>query len=101
MLFRSYREVVAMFCRELPRQLDAIRASIDAGDTERLERTAHSLKGACAVVGAAPSARLAKTLEELGERATLDGAPAAFAALQQELGAAAAMLGSREAPEAR
>ncbi|WP_181234017.1 response regulator [Enhygromyxa salina] len=36
----------------------AIRAAVEAGDTEALERTAHKLKGSCGTIGAKPLYRL-------------------------------------------
>lgn len=89
---KLFREIAATFCRELPRQTAAIRVAIEEGDPPALESAAHSLKGACAVLGAKPSAALAKALEEIGAAGSCGGAGPVFSLLQRELAAAAALL---------
>jgi len=92
-----FREIAATFCENLPRQRAAVATAVDAGDAEKLERAAHSLKGACYVVGAGESARLAESLEDLGESGSVAGAREIFAALAKELEAASAALGGSHA----
>jgi CheY-like chemotaxis protein len=91
---KLFAEISATFCREMPKQLAAVRAAIESGDANAVERTSHSLKGACAVMGAKTAAALAKDLEELGARGIVDGATATFDRMQQELASVAALLGT-------
>jgi len=53
------REIVRLFLDECPRLIAHIQEAIDAGDTRRLEREAHSLKGSVANFGAEPVVRAA------------------------------------------
>jgi two-component system, sensor histidine kinase and response regulator len=67
-------EVIDLFLEEAPRQLDALREAVAAGDAERARLAAHSLKGAAGNVGAKPMARSADRLEKLARAQSLEGA---------------------------
>ncbi|SIO65073.1 Signal transduction histidine kinase [Singulisphaera sp. GP187] len=59
-------KLVAVFQGEVSRSLAEIRAAIDLGDATRIERAAHSLKGAIGVFSKAAAYHVAETLESMG-----------------------------------
>jgi HPt (histidine-containing phosphotransfer) domain-containing protein len=80
------REIAVLFLSELPTTLEEIRAAIQAGDAESLERSAHGLKGAVANFGARAAVDAAFRLETIGRSRNLADASAAFVALEETLG---------------
>jgi HPt (histidine-containing phosphotransfer) domain-containing protein len=79
------KEVIGVLLDTCPGMMQEIRQTINAGDAPGLRRAAHTLKGAVAVLAAAPAAAAALTLENLGREAALDRAPAALAVLEREV----------------
>ncbi len=79
------REVAGIFLLDCPRAMGEIRDAISQGDAKRLEREAHSLKGAAASFGADPVVGVALALEMIGRRGQLAEAPAKFAELEEGL----------------
>jgi CheY-like chemotaxis protein len=69
-----FRELRAAFLEEYPALLSQIQAAIVQGDARRLERAAHTLKGAAGAVAGAAVAGAAQRLEALGRRGDLAGA---------------------------
>ena len=65
----AVREIVAEYLDDVPRQLEQLRAALEAGDDDAVRRQAHTLKGASANVGAAALRTAAWALE----RAAADG----------------------------
>ena len=83
------RTVAAGFLEDMPRQVEALRGFLEAGDAEGAERQAHTIKGAAANVGgeamsaaAGAMERLAKAGDFAGLRERMDGLAAAFGALR-------------------
>jgi signal transduction histidine kinase/CheY-like chemotaxis protein len=87
------RDVVALFMEDLPHQLDAIRAAVSARAPDRIERTAHELKGAASNLGAAALVEAARSLEVLGRHGAVDAADAGFDRLTNEARVFVAALG--------
>lgn len=79
------KEVIGVLLDTCPGMMQEIRQAIGAGDAPGLRRAAHTLKGAVAVLAAAPAAAAALTLENLGREAALDRAPAALVVLEREV----------------
>jgi two-component system sensor histidine kinase/response regulator len=79
------REILDLFLEETPMLLGQIRAALAAGDTEVLERSAHSLKGSVGTFGAKPAARAAQELENRAKAHDFAAAPAALEALENEV----------------
>ncbi|MFA6110531.1 MAG: Hpt domain-containing protein [Candidatus Latescibacterota bacterium] len=79
------KEVIGVLLDTCPGMTQEIRQAIEAGDAPGLRRAAHTLKGAVAVLAAAPAAAAALTLENLGRETALDRAPAALAVLEREV----------------
>jgi signal transduction histidine kinase/FixJ family two-component response regulator/HPt (histidine-containing phosphotransfer) domain-containing protein len=76
--------VVALYLRETPGQVEALRRAAERGEAATLAEVAHQLKGSSAQVGAGALAALAAMLQEQGETEALDGTAAVIAALEQE-----------------
>ncbi|MBI5832759.1 MAG: PAS domain S-box protein [Armatimonadetes bacterium] len=77
--------MVALFERELPAQLEFLSAAVAAGDAAEVTRSAHGLKGTCATVGGKRAAALARDLEFAGREARLAGTAAMLDRLRAEL----------------
>jgi len=78
------QELVGLFKRETPSQIEAIRAAITAGDAERLRKAAHSLKGSSANLGVRLVSALGAELEKKGRSGAVEGAGALLAQLERE-----------------
>ena len=78
-------EVLAIFREETPRTLGEIAAALDAGDCDRVFRTAHSLKGAAGNISAAPVQAAARTVELAGRNGDLFAARNGFPALSDSV----------------
>ena len=76
--------VISVFLQDTPHQLASLREAIEAGDTETIRKTAHSLKSSSANVGADALARLCKELEQLGRSGQTDGTASLHTALERE-----------------
>ncbi len=80
-------EIARLFLDECPRLMGHIQEAIDAADTRRLEREAHSLKGSVANFGAEPAVAAALELEMIGRSGNLGGAREGFRRLSQSIDA--------------
>jgi HPt (histidine-containing phosphotransfer) domain-containing protein len=69
-----------------------MREAITAGDANRIQRTAHNLKGEIGLFGATIAYNLAAALETLGREAQLDKAPHVLQKLGRELERVASFL---------
>ena len=78
-------ELVSVFRREYPQNLEAIRAAIGTQDAGELERAAHTLKGALGNLSAIRAATLAADLERMGRSLNLSNAQATLDRLAGEL----------------
>jgi signal transduction histidine kinase/CheY-like chemotaxis protein/HPt (histidine-containing phosphotransfer) domain-containing protein len=85
-------EVVALYLRETPGQLEVLRRAAERGEAATLAEVAHSLKGSSAQLGATNVAVLAATLQVMGETGPAAGVVAGVDALEQEFGRVRAML---------
>ena len=74
------REVVSGFLGDIPKQIESLKSYFQAGDVQGVERQAHTIKGAAAVVsgdvlrnlalkleGASKAGNLATVAESIGE----------------------------------
>jgi signal transduction histidine kinase/ligand-binding sensor domain-containing protein/CheY-like chemotaxis protein/HPt (histidine-containing phosphotransfer) domain-containing protein len=77
-------ELIALFLSDIPKRIEAVRKAISDGDATALIRTAHSLAGGAASVGARTMSELAGELEKLGRRGELGEAPGILAKLEAE-----------------
>ncbi len=88
------RRLAPVFLDESGRQLADLAAAVSGGDAPRLQRAAHSLKGAVGLFGAPAAAAAAQRLEALGQAGDLSGAPEAVAELEAALTPLRAALGA-------
>ena len=88
-------KVIGAYLVDTPPRIVQLRAAVDAGDAEALRKAAHALKSSSANVGAERLASLFKELEALGRSATVDGAGALVASLDEELPRVLAALGEQ------
>jgi PAS domain S-box-containing protein len=79
------RELVHIFLADWPRLLADLRGGAEHGDARRLKLAAHSLKGSLTHFAAGPAVRAAQHVETLAGNGDLRDAPAAVAALEQEM----------------
>ena len=86
------RETILLFRETVAEQLSEIDDALDEGDSRRVERIAHTIKGAAQIFAAQPTIDAAASLESLGRRGRLDVGKNAFALLRTELGRLSAAL---------
>jgi HPt (histidine-containing phosphotransfer) domain-containing protein len=79
------REIAGLFLSEYPELVQEIRAALDRGNAEALERSAHSLKGAVANFEARTTVSAAFRLEAMGRSKNLADAPQALSELEAVL----------------
>jgi HPt (histidine-containing phosphotransfer) domain-containing protein len=88
------REVIGLFLEDTPKQVSELRKALNAQDAALLERTAHTIKGSCVILGAHDAQKAAHTLEMLGRAKNFAEAEAASARLSGELQRLSADLGN-------
>ena len=66
-------EMLDTFFEDSPRQLEAARAGLAAGDADVVRRAAHSLKSNCANFGALALSGQCRELETLAKSGSLEG----------------------------
>ncbi|MFO7831807.1 MAG: Hpt domain-containing protein [Desulfuromonadaceae bacterium] len=64
--------VLHAFMEDLPRQIEHLKEVCAQSDTDAIERQAHSIKGACANVGALYTRDLARNIEKAARSASPD-----------------------------
>jgi two-component system sensor histidine kinase/response regulator len=79
------QEATEIFCQNYPRQLAQLRAAVDGGDYETIERCAHTIKGSVATLGGVAAAHTALRLEKMGYSRNLQNALEACAALESDI----------------
>lgn len=90
----ALRETIALFVSGAEKNLAALRQELD--DAKALSRTAHSLRGSCAVIGARRMAKLAAQLEELARAGGLEGVAELLERIESEYRATRAALEAEE-----
>jgi two-component system, sensor histidine kinase and response regulator len=81
----TLRELTGLLLEQMPRLMGEICAAVEAGRPEQLRLAAHTLKGSALVFAADETVAVAQRLEAMADAGALDDAPAAVAALQQEV----------------
>jgi HPt (histidine-containing phosphotransfer) domain-containing protein len=77
-------ELIAVFLDDALKLLADLREAVDQGDSEGLERAAHTLKSSSASLGAMTLSALCKELEAMGRAGTLEGTAAKVAQVEVE-----------------
>ncbi|GGG67464.1 response regulator [Edaphobacter dinghuensis] len=78
-------ELLELFRRDYPAQLQALHAAARNGDAATLQRVGHALKGALGNLSAPVSSRLAGELETMGRSGNIEAAASTVEALEQEM----------------
>jgi CheY-like chemotaxis protein len=78
-------DLIAMFLEDYPKSVEELQEAITAGDAQRTERLAHSLKGAVSSFGAHGAYNLAHDLECRGHQGELGNASSILRQLVHEL----------------
>jgi len=84
MLGEDAPALIEIFMEDATRLLGEMRAAVEQGEAEKLERAAHALKGSSATLGAEPLSALCQELEAMGRAGALDGAAARLAQAEAE-----------------
>jgi HPt (histidine-containing phosphotransfer) domain-containing protein len=79
-------EIVGLFLGEYPGLLEQIQSAVSLGDAQALHRSAHTLKGSLAALGAEAAQQQAHELEISGRLGQLNGAPSMLTDLENLLG---------------
>jgi len=66
------KNVISVFLEDIPRQIEALRVYLEAGDAAGAERTAHTIKGAATNMGGETLRSLAFEMEKAGKAGDLD-----------------------------
>jgi len=77
-------ELTELFLDDTDNRLVALRAAIETGDAESVERTAHSLKGSSGNMGALKMSEICKELENAGTSEDLSGSSEMLEQLVEE-----------------
>jgi histidine phosphotransfer protein HptB len=77
--------MVSVFVADVPTRLAAIRTALEAADAHGVERAAHSLKGALAMMAADAAAAAALRLEQAGRAGVLVDADALLTGLEAQV----------------
>jgi PAS domain S-box-containing protein len=83
---RLFSRLVSLYVRGAEERASSLEDALGKGDLSTVRRAAHSLKGSSANIGANKMRELAETLEQLGYKGDLGGAPALFEELRRALG---------------
>jgi two-component system sensor histidine kinase/response regulator len=79
------REILEVFLEEYPNMLAEVHHSIQAADTQRLRRAAHTLKGSCGYFAAHNAQSIAEELEHHAASGDFQKARESLDAMQNEL----------------
>ena len=78
-------ELLGIFLDECQKMLAGVQSAVDAGDANRIERSAHSLKGALLNISADAAADRALQLEQVGRAGEFELASSLLEDLQEEI----------------
>jgi len=78
------QDLVAIFKKEFPSSLEALRQAVDSGDGKRVATAAHTLKGMLSNLAAVKSAGAAARLEQMGRSGNMAGIGAALALFEED-----------------
>jgi two-component system, sensor histidine kinase and response regulator len=86
------QEVIQIFLEESPKQLADLRQAVTEGNSDLLERVAHSLKGELGYLGVVDACQKARDLEQMGRNRNLTQAAETFAGFETEVSTVAAQM---------
>ena len=77
-------QIYTSFLKEGAERISVLRSSVEVSDAELLRRTAHTLRGASANVGAIHMSDIARQLEVLGKNSSMIGAAPLIEQIESE-----------------
>jgi two-component system sensor histidine kinase/response regulator len=77
------RDLLLIFKEEFPRYVQALRDAVNSMDGEKVESTAHALKGMLSNLAANPAAAAAARLEQFGRNREVSKFQEAFASFEE------------------
>jgi HPt (histidine-containing phosphotransfer) domain-containing protein len=77
-------ELIDAYFSDTASMIEELKTTLQAGDSQRFGRAAHSIKGNSATFGAASLASIARELEMMGKSGSLEGAEKGLQALEVE-----------------
>jgi two-component system, sensor histidine kinase and response regulator len=80
-----FQEMAELLRADAPALLQAVQSAHQQGDSPRLERASHTLKGLAANFGAARTVMAAAEVERLAKQRQSPGLPAAISELEEAL----------------
>jgi HPt (histidine-containing phosphotransfer) domain-containing protein len=78
-------ELVALFVEAWPQRLSDLRAAVERGDSDALERAAHAAKGSVGTFATRGAFESARRLEEMGRAGDMTGAGTELLHLEQQV----------------
>jgi two-component system, sensor histidine kinase and response regulator len=76
--------IVDLFIDDVPLRLDELRQAVERGEAQKVEETAHMLKGGSGYMGAVQMAEICARIQELGASGELSAAPELLDDLEAE-----------------
>jgi signal transduction histidine kinase/DNA-binding response OmpR family regulator len=76
--------IVGLFIDDVPLRLDELRKAVERGEAQKVEETAHMLKGGSGYMGAVQMAEICAGIQELGASGELSHAPELLDELEAE-----------------
>jgi signal transduction histidine kinase/DNA-binding response OmpR family regulator len=76
--------IVGLFIDDVPLRLEELRQAVESGEAQRVEETAHMLKGGSGYMGATHMAEICATIQDLGVSGELSSAPELLDNLEAE-----------------
>ena len=76
--------IVGLFIDDVPLRLDELRQAVERGEAQKVEETAHMLKGGSGYMGAVQMAEICAGIQELGASGELSHAPELLDELEAE-----------------
>jgi two-component system, sensor histidine kinase and response regulator len=80
-----FGELVDIFLSTTPETITSILTSLDKGDIEQIQKSAHSLVGSCGNLGIIRMSNLARKIEQISKAGAIEGVDALLEELQAEL----------------
>lgn len=79
-----FLEIVQIFLEDTPQRIEVLSGAVVAGDAEKIQKTAHALKGASANLAAGPLRQACQALEKTGRDGQTALAREGFRRVQHE-----------------
>ncbi len=79
------KRMLVIFLEYIPERMNILTESAIAGDADKVQSTAHGIKGSASTLSATRMSSLARSLEDMGRRRDLSGAMRLIEGLRTEI----------------